>query len=153
MLTSLALFCETLDEYTWNPLCNKNSLLKKKSHESLIKSRFIMTSKRWASLTHRFLGRRTLGRCCGRPGPGVPSLLGLLRRGTRRARKLLQSAKPPSPRRGPHPSLRKPFPGVLLWALWRDLKDSRLKFFVKVFDVLHTAAQRTPWLGSFEGVN
>lgn len=31
MLTSLALFCETLDECTWNPLCNKNSLLKKKS--------------------------------------------------------------------------------------------------------------------------
>ena len=30
MLTSLALFCETLDEYTWNPLCNKNSLFKKK---------------------------------------------------------------------------------------------------------------------------
>ena len=29
MLTSLALFCETLDECTWNPLCNKNSLLKK----------------------------------------------------------------------------------------------------------------------------
>lgn len=31
MLTSLALFCETLDECTGNPLCNKNSLLKKAS--------------------------------------------------------------------------------------------------------------------------
>ena len=140
--------CVGLSTHTSVPLINPTSIPHCPDYCS-----FIMTSKRWASLTHRFLGRRTLGRCCGRPGPGVPSLLGLLRRGTRRARKLLQSAKSPSPRRGPHPSLRKPFPGVLLWALWRDLKDSRLKFFVKVFDVLHTAAQRTPWLGSFEGVN